>query len=294
MRAQVREQGRHQGGRPPYGYRLVDAGPHPNPVHALWGRRLHRLELDPVTAPWVRWMFARRLAGFSAASIARELNERGVLCPSSVDRARNRHRSGEAWTLRTVAAILGNPRYTGRQVWNRQQSHCDPGGQHLSGVAGLSVRRWNPAQEWVVSAMVVHPPIVSEQDFIAAQAINAVAGAQDGSAREYLLVGLVQCGQCGRRMESHWVHGRPGYRCRHGHNSSKSALPGRARNLYLREDRIVARVLARLGELGLHDGGEPATASGDLRDVLAVLRDRDLVIRCDPGACIMTTPRGLL
>ncbi|MDG4796986.1 hypothetical protein [Micromonospora sp. WMMD1082] len=28
----------------------------------------------------------------------------------------NHHRTGERWTLRTVAAILANPRYTGRQV----------------------------------------------------------------------------------------------------------------------------------------------------------------------------------
>jgi len=74
MRAQAREQGRHLGGRPPYGYRLVDAGPHPNTAHARWGRRLHRLEPDPVTAPHVRWMFAQRLAGRSFASIARDLN----------------------------------------------------------------------------------------------------------------------------------------------------------------------------------------------------------------------------
>src|SRR2546423_9387023 len=39
MRAQVRDQGRHQGGRPPYGYRLVDAGPHPNAAHARWDRQ---------------------------------------------------------------------------------------------------------------------------------------------------------------------------------------------------------------------------------------------------------------
>jgi DNA invertase Pin-like site-specific DNA recombinase len=50
MRAQASEQGRHLGGRPPYGYRLVDAGPHPNRAHARWGRRLHRLDPDPTTA----------------------------------------------------------------------------------------------------------------------------------------------------------------------------------------------------------------------------------------------------
>jgi site-specific DNA recombinase len=39
MRVQARDQGRHLGGRPPYGYQLVDAGPHPNRAHARWGRR---------------------------------------------------------------------------------------------------------------------------------------------------------------------------------------------------------------------------------------------------------------
>ena len=121
MRAQAREQGRYLGGRPPYGYRLVDAGPHPNRAHARWGRRLQRLEPDPVTGPHVQWMFAQRLAGRSIAGIARELTERGVPCPSEVDPQRNRHRDGGAWTLRTVAVILSNPRYTGRQVWGRQQ-----------------------------------------------------------------------------------------------------------------------------------------------------------------------------
>jgi DNA invertase Pin-like site-specific DNA recombinase len=109
MRAQAELQGRHLGGRPPYGYQLVDAGPHPNRAHAAWGRRLHRLEPDPVTAPHVRWIFTQRLAGRSVASIARALNDNHVPCPSGIDPARNPHRRGDRWMLTTVAAILANP-----------------------------------------------------------------------------------------------------------------------------------------------------------------------------------------
>src|SRR6516164_5952714 len=38
IRVRTREQGRYLGGRPPYGYRLADAGPHPNKAHAAWGQ----------------------------------------------------------------------------------------------------------------------------------------------------------------------------------------------------------------------------------------------------------------
>ncbi|HEX3513329.1 MAG TPA: recombinase family protein [Trebonia sp.] len=112
------------GGRPPYGYRLGDAGPHPNKAHAAWGRRAHRLEPDPETAHIVRWMFAQRLAGHSAARITRALNDAAVPCSSAADPARNPLRAGTVWTC-TVAAILADPRYTGRQVWNRQRTDFD-------------------------------------------------------------------------------------------------------------------------------------------------------------------------
>ena len=94
MAVQTREQGRYLGGRPPYGYRLADAGPHPNKAHAAWGRRAHRLEPDPETAHVVRWIFAQRLAGHSVARIARALNEAGIPCPSAADPGRNPHRTG--------------------------------------------------------------------------------------------------------------------------------------------------------------------------------------------------------
>jgi hypothetical protein len=113
MAAQTREQGRYLGGRPPYGCRLADAGPHPNKAHAAWGRRAHRLEPDPGTAHVVRWMFAQRLAGHSVARITRALNDAGIPCPSAADPERNPHRTGAAWAPGTVTSILGNPRYTG-------------------------------------------------------------------------------------------------------------------------------------------------------------------------------------
>lgn len=148
MTAQVVEQGRFLGGRPPYGYRLVDAGPHPNRAHAAWGRRRQRLDPDPVTARHVRWIFAERLAGRSMAGIARELNERRVLCPSGADPGRNRHRSGQAWNLRTVAVILANPRYTGREVWRCHQCETPGGGGRVTQSCGRSPRRWRTRRWW--------------------------------------------------------------------------------------------------------------------------------------------------
>src|SRR6185437_14403100 len=151
MAVQVRDQGRYLGGRPPYGYRLADAGPHPNKAHAAWGRRARCLEPDPETAHIVRWIFARRLAGHSAARIARALNEAGVPCPSAADPARNPHRAGAGWTLGTIATILSNPRYTGRQVWDRQRTDRDLADPADACLGHKSLQRWNLPDGWVIS-----------------------------------------------------------------------------------------------------------------------------------------------
>jgi DNA invertase Pin-like site-specific DNA recombinase len=247
MMGQTREQGRYLGGRPPYGYRLADAGPHPNKAHAAWGRRAHRLEPDPQTAPVVRWIFAQRLAGHSVARIARALNEAGVPCPSAADPGRNRHRSGAGWTLGAVTAILENPRYTGRQVWNRQRTDselADPGNVTLG---HKSVQRWNLPDGWVISKRPAHPALVSEEDFVAAQAVNATRGPAPQAepvVRRYLLAGLLNCGLCGRRMESAWSNGKAAYRCLHGHTSAMAPDPARPKNTYIREDKLLPHLPA--------------------------------------------------
>jgi site-specific DNA recombinase len=283
MRAQARDQGRYLGGRPPYGYRLVvDAGPHPNAAHARWGRRLQRLDPDPQTAVHVTWMFSERLAGRSIAGIARALNDTGVACPSGADPDRNPHRRGDGWRVPTLAAILANPRYTGRQVWNRQRTDHD----RTSTGDRIQAQRWNPAQDWVISTRPAHPALVSEADFVAVQAVRAARLPEDGTARTYRLAGLLTCGICGRRMDSHWVNDRPGYRCRHGHTSATT--PGqrneRERSVYIREDEL----LHDLANTFRQDDAEP-----DLADIPALLRDQKITITCDHSRRALTRAQPL-
>jgi site-specific DNA recombinase len=299
MAAQTRDQGRYLGGRPPYGYRLADAGPHPNKAHAAWGRRAHRLEPDPETAHIVGWIFAQRLAGHSVARIARALNEARVPCPSAADPGRNPHRTGTAWTLGTVATILSNPRYAGRQVWNRQRTDTELADPANTSLGHKTVQRWNLPDGWVISAKPAHPALVTEADFVAAQGINARGPAPEGDLaglerRRYLLAGVLACGTCGRRMESAWSNGNPAYRCRHGHTSAAAPDPGRPKNAYVREEQILPRLPA------LHlllSGTDPAggrrrrTRRGvDVRrqcsaeDVIAFLREREITLTYDPAA----------
>ena len=297
MAAQTREQGRYLGGRPPYGYRLADAGPHPNKVHASWGRRAHRLEPDPVTAPVVAWMFAQRLDGHSVARITRALNDAGIACPSAADPKRNPHRSGAAWTLGTVASILANPRYTGRQVWNRQRTDCDLVDPANTGLGHRQVARWNLPAGWVISARPAHPALVGEADYVAAQDVSAPRGPAGPATRRYLLAGLLRCGTCGRRLESAWSNGKPAYRCRHGYTSATRPDPARPKNLYVREDQILPR-LAALAIL--HTGrGKPAssrngrrarmTAPAQTAHLIDQLRSQGASLIYDPAAKTLRT-----
>jgi site-specific DNA recombinase len=132
-----------------------------------------------------------------------------VPCPSAADPGRNPHRTGTAWTLRTVAAILANPRYTGRQVWNRQPAASvlvDPGN---TGLGHRQVQWWNLPEGWVISKRPAHAALVSEADFIAAQDTAVPRGPVGPATRRYLLAGLLACGRCGRRLESAWSNGKP-------------------------------------------------------------------------------------
>ncbi|MGA4538960.1 recombinase family protein [Uniformispora flossi] len=273
MTVQARDQGRYLGGRPPYGYRLVDAGPHPNRAWARRGARSQRLDIDPTNGPIVTWMFQQRLAGHSMARITRALNDMKIPCPAAADPERNPHRTAEAWRLNSVHAVLSNPRYTGRQVWNRQRTDHDLVDPDNTTLGHRDIQRRNTPDEWVISAKQAHPALISEADFVAAQNIRPDKTAPEHT---YLLARLLRCGHCRRRMESCWSNGRAAYRCRQGHSSAMPRDPSRTPNAYVREDRVLARLPAlHLMRTGEDAAPDPAGALARLRaDGIGLIYDQ--------------------
>jgi site-specific DNA recombinase len=195
-------------------------------------------------------------------------------------------------------------------VWNRQRTDKDLADPADVSLGHKSMQRWNLPDGWVISNQPAHQALVGEADYIAAQDVSATRGpatrgeVSSPERRRYLLAGIIVCGTCGRRMESAWSNGKPAYRCRHGHTTGSPSDPGRAKNAYVREDRIVAHLPAlRLLLAGV--GGSEAqrrrcTRRGaDARhhvspeDVIAALRNNDVTLTFDPaaGPCTRKAPR---
>jgi site-specific DNA recombinase len=246
MTAQAGAEGRYLGGRPPYGYQLADIGPHPNPAKAADGKRLYRLVPDPVAAPVVLRIFTEYVDGAGIFAIAEGLTRDGILSPSGHDPERNRHRAATrgAWSKGAVRAILDNPRYTGRQVWNRQRRD-----EVLVDVEDVALghetkMRWNDKTDWIWSDELVHEPLVPDELFEEATLLRAAAGKRAAVVRPrrkntYVLSSLIQCGICTRRMQGAWAHDRAYYRCRFP--GEYADIQGRhPRSVNVRESAILA------------------------------------------------------
>ncbi|MBE8516199.1 recombinase family protein [Amycolatopsis sp. H6(2020)] len=173
-------------------------------------------------------------------------------------------RSGACGHQDRPAVILANPRYTGRQIWNRRATGSE-----------------GPASTPALSAKAAHPPIATEQDFVSAQQIRAARPAGDGRARRFALTRLIHCGVCDRRLDSHWNHGRPTYRCRHGHISTQRANQPRPKTLHIREDHLVDELNIQLGDEGNDGHATPQFDRPRHRHVATALRDSGKIIVYD-------------
>ncbi|MCR6484007.1 recombinase family protein [Amycolatopsis sp. OK19-0408] len=298
MDAQVRNEGRHQGGRAPYGYVVVDGGVHPHPRKAAEGLHLRVLQLDPEAAVVVARIFAEYLESHTDREIASALNRDGIPCPSARCPAQNRHRPCDGWQASTVRAILENPRYTGYAVFGRWTKHdvlLDP--DDVAAGHAVRFRRAAPGDA-VRSERPAHPGIVSVADFTQVQLLRR-AKARGGSmieraarrtVHQYRFRGLIRCALCGRKMESSINGGRIYYRCR------ARTLPTRARpadhpaTVYLREDAVVQRVGPWIaanqlaGAAGLPGSGQREATAG----AADAYRALGLGLQFDPNSATLT------
>ncbi|MFD2489335.1 recombinase family protein [Amycolatopsis jiangsuensis] len=318
MDAQVVNEGRHQGGRAPYGYVVVDGGPHPNPRKAAEGFRLRVLALDDEAAGVVRRIFAEYLEGVGDRAIAKGLNEDGVPCPSERRRDQNRHRLADGWQGSTVRSILENPRYTGYAIfgrWTKHETLLNP--DDVSAGHVVRFRRAEP-ERVVRSRRPAHPEIVSVETFTQAQLVrrSRAAGGMRGIAKldrdrsatkhTYLLKGLVRCEICTRKMQGAAIRKGVYYRC-----IARTLAPGSAaladhpKTVNLREDVVTPPINAWLCQMfdpanrdetvaALIDtqGSQPSTGreavEKRLKDAEARLRRHQAAIEAgvDPAALV--------
>ncbi|TQM85467.1 recombinase-like zinc beta ribbon protein [Saccharothrix saharensis] len=274
MDAQVVNEGRHQGGRAPYGYVVGDGGPHPNPRKASEGYRLRVLAIDEPSAEVVRRIFAEYLSGRGDRAIATGLNRDRIPCPSARRPDQNRHRLADGWQGSTVRAILDNPRYTGFAFfgrWARQETLLDPDDV----AAGYVIRfRRASADRIVRSRKPAHPAIVSVEEFTQAHLLrkSKSAGelktarkterAERPTKRPYLFRGIVRCTACGRKMEASPRARGVYYRC-----PARTLAPGSPAlathppTVYLREDVLQEAVNGWLGRLIAPENRDRTVAS---------------------------------
>ncbi|MGP4024372.1 recombinase family protein [Actinomadura sp. 3N407] len=288
MAAIAATEGRYLGGRPPYGYKLVDGGLHPHPGKAADGKRLYKLDIDPDSAPVVQRIYCEYL-GLDGSpekglfAIAEGLTRDGIPCPSAHDRARNRHREGLAWAKSAVKSILTNPRYTGHQVWNRQRKDevlIDVNDVSLGHITKL---RWNDRDQWVFSKKVVHPVIIDKDVFDRIEGKLAARRCQTGgtkarthSKHAYSLRGVIYCGLCNRKMQAHTYKDYVYFRCRYPEEYALANKVEHPRNIFVREHQVTALVDPWLAKVlaphrikqtiaDLHAAQEPPTNSAAIR-----------------------------
>lgn len=175
-RRRMASQGKYLAGQTLYGYRKKK-------------KNKHQLEIEPEAAAVVREMFDMRLAGMGLTDIARNLNDRGIKCPTA-----HKHEKGEPttksagfenmhWTSSTVLIILSNEIYTGAVVALKVAS------DRVSGK--LKAR---PKEEWV-RAEGMHEAIVTKEEF---QQVQDMIQPQKKPTGKRMM--RYRCGHCGRSL----------------------------------------------------------------------------------------------
>lgn len=249
------QEGRWLGGRPNYGYQLVDTGlPHPNRSKAAAGAQLRTLHPDPATAPIVRRIFQLYDEGHGFHSIARLLEHDGLPSPGEIGATRH-PRSAGVWGGAAVRAILINPRYLGHQVAGRLRRYDELLDANDVALGTSSRQRWQPRDAWSWSAQPAWPALVEADLWERVnQRITQHSGTRTRRPRsvpgKYLLSGMLRCGHCEKSMHGTTAKDKAYYRCEATRpDYATPSVPGHPPTYTVREERITGALDAWLAQL---------------------------------------------
>lgn len=161
----------------------------------------HKLVIDEDTAPAVRDIFRWKAEGIGNTTIARRLNEAGIVSPSLYQ-----YQKGEIkkkpktllWQGQMIKLLTNNPAYTGCMAQGKsKKALCD-------GLPTTLV----PKADWIVVPNT-HEAIIDEATFEKVQSIKESIlqssirnrGKYDFHGhKEHILVGFLYCGDCKRKL----------------------------------------------------------------------------------------------
>lgn len=156
------------------------------------------LVIDPFAANVVRDIFRKRMEGYSANSIATELNDRGILSPLAYKRSQGlpyakggyADREDCKWSATTVIRILQDEIYTGTMVQGKQKT------PHFK----LKELETKSPEEWV-RVEGTHEAIIDKADFDLVQKLRRLdTRTAPHLEKVHLFSGVLVCGCCGSRM----------------------------------------------------------------------------------------------
>ena len=206
------------GGPNPFGYRSKDGKVTVVPEEARIVRLVFELYIEP---------------GGSARSIAAELNRKKIKAPR-----------GKTWRDSSVRAILSRRKYTGTFVYGVQNA-----GKYFCWRDGEIIPRRKTDKANMSDPIVIEnkfEPIVSQDVFDRVQRkleANKTNRARK-EARQYLLSGLVKCGDCNGAMVGRTNRQIPQYTCARYHHSGRSLCF----NNRLPEAPLVSCIVRRIQE----------------------------------------------
>ena len=220
------------------------------PVGYVWDREIG-LGLDPDMRlqEAVRLIFARFRELGSARQVLLSLAADQLHFPRPSD---GRRMIAFDWTpirYRNVISVLKNPFYAGAYIYGKSEHRT----AIVNGRAQKTYGHGKPFEEWEVVLKDRHEGYIDWAEFernqkqLAANAYGRVGEVKSGRGGQALLVGLLRCARCGRRLKVAY-YGRKGraYRC-----DNPNLMLAAARCLTFgssRVDSVLARELLRAVE----------------------------------------------